>query len=113
MSNNSCVTPDGTEIGRAQAVQASACRLAPRSDFNPVLIKPESERRAQLVVNGQVAGSLETHDLGLVRRDYWGKVQEAFARLTMEFDLVILEGAGSPAEINLRDQDIVKDRKST
>ncbi len=110
MSNNSFVTPDGREIGRAQAVQASACWLAPRADFNPVLIKPESERRAQLVVNGQVAGSLETHDFGRVRRDYWGAVQQAFARLTVEFDLVILEGAGSPAEINLRDQDIVNMR---
>ena len=110
MSNNSFVTPDGKEIGRAQAVQASACRLAPRSDFNPVLIKPESEHRAQVVVNGQVAGSLETHDFGRIRRDYWEAVQEAFARLTAEFDLVILEGAGSPAEINLRDQDIVNMR---
>jgi len=110
MSNNSFVTPDGKEIGRAQAIQASACRLAPRSDFNPVLIKPESEHRAQLVVNGQVAGSLETHDFGLVRRNYWGAAQEGFARLASEFDLVILEGAGSPAEINLRDQDIVNMR---
>jgi cobyric acid synthase CobQ len=110
MSNNSFVTPDGREIGRAQAVQASACRLPPRADFNPVLIKPESERRAQLVVNGQVAGSLETHDFGRIRRDYWGAVQQAFARLTAEFDLVILEGAGSPAEVNLRDQDIVNMR---
>ncbi|MGH7428758.1 MAG: cobyric acid synthase, partial [Candidatus Methylomirabilaceae bacterium] len=110
MSNNSFVTPDGKEIGRAQAVQASACRLAPRSDFNPVLIKPESEHRAQVVVNGQVAGSLETHDFGRIRRDYWEAVREAFARLTAEFDLVILEGAGSPAEINLRDQDIVNMR---
>jgi len=110
MSNNSFVTPDGKEIGRAQAVQAAACRLAPHSDFNPVLIKPESEHRAQLVVNGQVAGSLETHDFGRVRRDCFGAVQEAFARLASEFDLVILEGAGSPAEINLRDQDIVNMR---
>src|SRR5213594_2291791 len=110
MSNNSFVTPDGREIGRAQAVQASACRLAPRSDFNPVLIKPESERRAQLVVNGQVAGSLETNDFGRIRRDHWEAVQKAFARLASEFDVVILEGAGSPAEINLRDQDIVNMR---
>ena len=110
MSNNSFITSDGKEIGRAQAVQASACRLAPRSDFNPVLIKPESDHRAQLVVNGQVAGSLETHDFGRVSREYSGAVQEAFARLASEFDLVILEGAGSPAEINLRDQDIVNMR---
>ncbi len=110
MSNNSFVTPDGREIGRAQAVQAAACRLAPRSDFNPVLIKPESDRRAQLVVNGKVAGSLMASDFGRIRREHFRAVQESFARLVEEFDLVILEGAGSPAEINLREQDIVNMR---
>ena len=64
MSNNSFVTPDGKEIGRAQAVQAAACRLAPRSDFNPILIKPSGERDAQLVVNGEVGGSLTASDFG-------------------------------------------------
>ena len=110
MSNNSFVTPDGREIGRAQAVQAAACRLAPRTDFNPVLIKPEGERRAQLVVQGEVAGSLVASDFGRVRREYFHAVQESFARLSEEFELVILEGAGSPAEINLREQDIVNMR---
>jgi len=110
MSNNSFVTPDGKEIGRAQAVQAAACRLAPRTDFNPVLIKPESERRAQLVVNGTVAGRLTTEDFGRVRRDCFQSVREAFGRLRGEFDLIVLEGAGSPAEINLREQDIVNMR---
>jgi adenosylcobyric acid synthase len=107
MSNNSFVTPDGREIGRAQAVQAAACRLAPRSDFNPVLIKPESDRRAQLVVNGKVVGSLVASDFGRIRREWFPTVQDCFARLREEFDLVILEGAGSPAEPNLREQDIV------
>lgn len=110
MSNNSFVTPDGKEIGRAQAVQAAACALAPRTDFNPVLIKPESERSAQLVVNGLVSGKLTANDFGRLRRDCFESVREAFARLAAEFDLVILEGAGSPAEINLRDQDIVNMR---
>lgn len=110
MSNNSFVTPDGKEIGRAQAVQAAACRLAPRTDFNPVLIKPEGERRAQLVVQGEVAGSLMASDFGRVRREHFHAVQESFARLSEEFELVILEGAGSPAEINLREQDIVNMR---
>ncbi|MBM4132862.1 MAG: cobyric acid synthase [Nitrospira sp.] len=107
MSNNSFVTPDGREIGRAQAVQAAACRLAPRTDFNPVLIKPSGERSAQLVVNGHVAGQLEASDFGRIKRDHWPAVRDALARLAGEFDLVILEGAGSPAEINLRDRDIV------
>lgn len=107
MSNNSFVTPDGKEIGRAQAVQAAACRLAPRADFNPVLIKPAGERSAQLVVEGTVAGDLSTRDFGLVRRRHHGAVVAAFHRLSQEFDLVILEGAGSPAEINLRQHDVV------
>jgi adenosylcobyric acid synthase len=107
MSNNSCVTPDGKEIGRAQAVQAVACRLAPRADFNPILIKPESDTAAQLVVGGEVAGSLSAKDFGLVRREYWTRVREAFERLSAAFDVVVLEGAGSPAEINLRQCDVV------
>jgi adenosylcobyric acid synthase len=110
MSNNSFVTPDGKEIGRAQAVQAAACRLAPRTDFNPVLIKPEGERRAQLVIHGQVAGPLMASDFGRVRREHFKAVQESFTRLSEAFDLIILEGAGSPAEINLREQDIVNMR---
>ena len=107
MSNNSFVTPDGKEIGRAQAVQAAACRLAPQADFNPILIKPESHTTAQLVVCGEVAGSLSAKDFGLVRREYWKTVQDAFQRLVDAFDVVVLEGAGSPAEINLRDHDVV------
>jgi cobyric acid synthase CobQ len=110
MSNNSFVTPDGREIGRAQAVQAAACRLAPRADFNPVLIKPSAECSAQLVVNGKVAGSLVASDFGRIRRECWGPVQDAFGRLAGEFDLIILEGAGSPAEVNLREHDIVNMR---
>ena len=107
MSNNSFVTPDGKEIGRAQAVQAAACRQAPRADFNPILIKPESDNTAQLVVGGEVAGSLSAKDFGFVRRECWTTVQRAFDRLSGEFDLVVLEGAGSPAEVNLRRDDVV------
>src|SRR6478672_2682262 len=88
MSNNAFVTPDGKEIGRAQAVQAAACRLAPRADFNPILIKPESQTTAQLVVGGEVAGSLSAKDFGLVRREYWTRVREAFERLSAAFDVV-------------------------
>jgi adenosylcobyric acid synthase len=107
MSNNSFVTPDGKEIGRAQAVQAAACRLAPRSDFNPLLIKPEGETTAQLVAGGEAAGSLAARDFGRVRRQYWPMVQQAFSRVSQEFDVIVLEGAGSPAEVNLRDCDVV------
>lgn len=107
MSNNSFVTPDGKEIGRAQAVQAAACGLAPRADFNPILIKPAGDTTAQLVVGGEVVGSLSAKDFGLIRRKYWGSVQQAFSRLTPEYDVIVLEGAGSPAEVNLRDCDVV------
>ena len=110
MSNNSFVTPEDKEIGRAQAMQAAACRLAPRADFNPVLIKPAGEYSAQLVVGGRVAGVLSAQDFGRVRREHFHTVCEAFGRVRSEFDLVILEGAGSPAEINLREQDIVNMR---
>ncbi|BFU97128.1 MAG: Cobyric acid synthase [Nitrospira sp.] len=107
MSNNSFVTPDGKEIGRAQAVQAAACRVAPRADFNPVLIKPGGETSAQLIVDGEVAGTLCAGDFGLIRRKYWDNIQAAFSRLDEEFDLIVLEGAGSPAEVNLRECDVV------
>lgn len=107
MSNNSFVTPDGKEIGRAQAVQAAACCVAPRADFNPVLIKPGGETSAQLVVDGEVAGTLHAEDFGLIRRRYWGNIQRAFSRLDEDFDLIVLEGAGSPAEVNLREYDVV------
>jgi len=107
MSNNSFVTPDGKEIGRAQAVQAAAARQLPRSEFNPVLIKPSGEHEAQLVVNGQVAGKLLASEFGRLRRDCAQTVCRAFDRLASEYDVVVLEGAGSPAEINLREMDIV------
>ncbi|HEU4685695.1 MAG TPA: cobyric acid synthase [Nitrospira sp.] len=106
MSNNSFVTSDGKEIGRAQAVQAAACRVPPQADFNPVLIKPADDTSAQLIVGGEMVGSLSASDFGLVRRRYWTNVQEAFTRLAQDFDLIVLEGAGSPAEINLRDDDV-------
>jgi adenosylcobyric acid synthase len=106
MSNNSFVTPDGREIGRAQAVQAAACGLEPRADFNPVLIKPSDQHHAQLIVNGRVAGRLSTSDFGRVKRQYAATVKAAFVRLRSEFNLIIIEGAGSPAEINLRQHDI-------
>lgn len=110
MSNNSCVTPDGKEIGQAQGLQADACRVPARTDFNPVLIKPSGPRQAQLVVNGVVAGAITPSEWGRLRREHFQTVCHAFARLATEFDLVVLEGAGSPAEINLRDHDIVNMR---
>ncbi len=111
MSNNSHVTPDGKEIGRAQAVQADACRIPATTDMNPILLKPTGERRAQVVVHGK---PLRDYDAVEYRTNYLptaGKfVREALDRLRATHDVVVMEGAGSPAEVNLRDRDIVNMR---
>lgn len=106
MSNNAAVTADGGEIGRAQALQARAAGLAPHTDFNPVLLKPQSDRMAQVVVHGRVRANLDAADYFTRRDALKGAVMESFGRLAAAYDLVIVEGAGSPAEINLRARDI-------
>jgi adenosylcobyric acid synthase len=106
MSNNAAVTADGGEIGRAQAVQALACGLAPRVDFNPVLLKPESDTGAQVIVQGRRLAAVEAADYAALRPRLAAAVHDSFARLRAGFDLVLVEGAGSPAEINLRAHDI-------
>ncbi|MFW0796333.1 cobyric acid synthase [Gordonia sp. CPCC 205515] len=106
MSNNSVVTLDGGEIGRAQALQAFACGLAPSTRFNPVLLKPGSDRRSHVVVRGQPAGDVGAADYHTRRTELAGLVADEFASLRAEFDVVIAEGAGSVAEINLRATDI-------
>ncbi len=107
MSNNAAVCPGGGEIGRAQALQALACGIAPEVRFNPVLLKPQSDRQSQIVVLGEVAG---LHDasafFGKERLKLLPTVLESFDSLSREFDLVLVEGAGSPAETNLREGDI-------
>ncbi|MCV7434435.1 cobyric acid synthase [Mycolicibacterium bacteremicum] len=106
MSNNSAVTVEGGEIGRAQAVQARACGLAPSVRFNPVLLKPGSDRTSQLVVRGQVAGTMAAGDYFTRRSELAGVVNDELRSLRTDFDVVICEGAGSPAEINLRATDL-------
>ncbi|MEM9744161.1 MAG: cobyric acid synthase [Pseudomonadota bacterium] len=106
MSNNAAACRDGGEIGRAQALQALAAGLAPRVDFNPVLLKPQSDRRSQVVVQGQALSSADASDYIANRGSLLTPVLESFDRLTREFDLILVEGAGSPAEINLRRGDI-------
>ncbi len=106
MSNNAAACPDGGEIGRAQALQALACGLDPHTDFNPVLLKPETDRRAQLVVQGKAVTAMDAAHYMAHRGELMDKVIESFSRLTASHDLVIVEGAGSPSEINLRDRDI-------
>lgn len=106
MSNNAAVTEDSGEIGRAQALQARAACRAPHTDMNPVLLKPEGERGAQVIVQGQRVGSLAAWDYTREKPRLMGTVLDSFERLCHSADLVLIEGAGSPAEINLRAGDI-------
>jgi len=106
MSNNAAVTVDGGEIGRAQALQAMAAGRNPIVDMNPVLLKPESEVGAQIIVQGQRVGTLKARDYGKMKATLLPKVLESFQRLATSADVIIVEGAGSPAEVNLRKGDI-------
>jgi len=106
MSNNSFVTPDGREIGRAQALQAQACGLDPDADMNPILMKPESDRSAQIVVQGKVWGKAEARSYFEQRAELAKRVQESYRRLANHYDVMIIEGAGSAAEMNLKDRDL-------
>ncbi len=106
MALNSAVTADGGEIGRAQAVQAQAAGLAPHTDMNPVLLKPNSDTGAQVIIHGRAIGNMEAtayHDYKRVARE---AVLSSHARLARQYDVIVVEGAGSPAEINLREGDI-------
>ncbi|WP_435257046.1 cobyric acid synthase [Thioclava sp. FR2] len=106
MSNNAAVTVDGGEIGRAQALQALACGLDPVTDMNPILLKPESEVGAQVVVQGKRLTTVRAGDYAKLKPSLMPPVLESFERLKSKYDLVIVEGAGSPAEVNLRAGDI-------
>lgn len=110
MSNNAFVTIEGHEIGRAQAVQAQAARAIPHVDMNPVLLKPEADHRSQVVVMGRPLATLPAAAYQEVKERIWGDVTAALARLRSTYDLVIIEGAGSPAEINLKARDIANMR---
>src|ERR1700692_1913348 len=108
MSLNSAVTPDGLEIGRAQALQAEACRVIPCAEMNPVLIKPSSDTGAQVILLGKVWGQVTASDYHQRRvEELFPVVLESYRALAARHQLILLEGAGSPAEINLRAHDIV------
>ena len=106
MSNNAAVCENGGEIGRAQALQAMAAGLAPHTDFNPVLLKPQTDRDTQVIVHGRPKGVMSASNYMTNRIDLMGAVMESFDRLSQAHDLILIEGAGSPAETNLRDRDI-------
>ena len=106
MSNNAAVAGDGREIGRAQALQARAAGVEPSIDMNPVLLKPESEHGAQVVVQGSVTGIADARHYHTLKAALMPRVLESFVRLGQDADLILVEGAGSPAEVNLRENDI-------
>ncbi len=106
MALNSAVTVDGGEIGRAQAVQAQACRLEPHTDMNPVLLKPTSDIGAQIIIHGHPVTDMNAQDYHQYKQTAMSAVLTSHQRLSEQYDHIIVEGAGSPAEINLRDRDI-------
>ena len=107
MALNSCVTPDGLEMGRAQAMQAQAAGLLPDVRMNPILLKPSSDTGSQLIVNGEVEGNYSAREYFDIKRGLIPEIWRAYMSLAEEFDIIVVEGAGSPAEINLREDDIV------
>ncbi len=106
MALNSAVTVDGGEIGRSTALQALACGLEPHSDMNPVLLKPQSDRGAQVILRGRVHGNMDALDYHAYKAEAMASVMDAWRALSARYDVIIAEGAGSPAEINLRANDI-------
>ena len=106
MALNAAVTPAGGEIGRAQALQAAACGVPPHVDMNPVLLKPNSDTGAQVIVHGRPVGNMSVAEYHAYKPEAFAKIGESFRRLAAQADIVVVEGAGSIAEINLRDQDI-------
>jgi adenosylcobyric acid synthase len=106
MALNSAVTPEGGEIGRAQAVQAAACGIPPHTDMNPVLLKPNSDTGSQVIVQGRVVGNMKVAEYNAFKPAAFCKVRESFERLAARFDFIVIEGAGSIAEINLKAHDI-------
>ena len=106
MALNSAVTVDGGEIGRSQALQAQACGLKPHTDFNPILLKPSSDTGAQVIIHGHAISSMQATEYHDYKRVAMDAVLESHQRLIEQFEYIIVEGAGSPAEINLRENDI-------
>ncbi len=106
MALNSFATPEGGEIGRAQAVQAQACRIPPHTDMNPVLLKPNSDTGSQVIVQGKVVGNMSVKEYNRYKPLAFDKVTESFYRLRSAYEFIVIEGAGSIAEINLKAHDI-------
>ena len=107
MALNSYITKDGLEIGRAQAMQAEAAGIEPTVEMNPILLKPTSNVGSQVIVNGEVLGNMKAMDYYANKKQLVPEIEKAFEKLSGEYDIIVIEGAGSPAEINLKENDIV------
>jgi adenosylcobyric acid synthase len=107
MALNSYITKDGLEMGRAQVAQAYACGVEPDVRMNPILLKPTTDMGSQVIVNGEVQGNMRAMDYFKKKKEYIPAIMDAFHGLEKEFDIIVIEGAGSPAEINLKQDDIV------
>lgn len=107
MALNSYITRDGLEMGRAQVMQAEAAGIEPRVEMNPILLKPTGNMGSQMIVNGLVYGNMRAMEYYRNKQKFVPAVKDAYERLAQEFDILVLEGAGSPAEINLKEEDIV------
>ncbi|MCM1567918.1 MAG: cobyric acid synthase [Roseburia sp.] len=107
MALNSFITRENLEIGRAQAVQARACGIEPMACMNPILLKPTTDMGSQVIVNGEVMGNMRAMDYFRRKREYIPVIREAYEKLASQYDIVVIEGAGSPAEMNLKADDIV------
>lgn len=107
MALNSFITDDGLEMGRAQVVQAEAAKIRPRAEMNPILLKPTNDTGSQVIVNGKVWKDMSARDYFACKRRLVPQILEAYGKLEQEYDMIVIEGAGSPAEINLKENDIV------
>jgi len=110
MALNSFITKEGGEIGRAQAFQAEAAGLEPCNDMNPVLLKATGEAGCQVMLNGKVHATMKAHEYYAIKDRVWKEITAAYDRLSKQYDLIVIEGAGSPAEINLQDEEVVNMR---
>ena len=107
MALNSFITPDGLEMGRAQVVQAEAAGIEPAVEMNPILLKPTNDTGSQVIVMGEIAGNMSAKDYFAHKKELIPDIMKAFHKLEEEYDIIVIEGAGSPAEINLKGNDIV------
>ena len=107
MALNSSITAKGDEMGRAQVVQAEAAGIEPEAAMNPILLKPTNDVGSQVIVNGQVLGNMTAREYFAFKKQLVPQIMEAYNDLAERFDIIVIEGAGSPAEINLKDDDIV------